>query len=163
MTLPPQRSDQDGALGRQIAELDTSTRKHRDRVLVKRVAGLRAQFDELASPAYLELKPTAGAALVRVIDPNDGKAQRSQLASPLASRIGSHVGQRQPTGARGSRRAWLSGLAVTLTTIISYMAFWRLSPGVTFIVGCLALLGLIVAGWVLGGSEPASRRAAKEP
>lgn len=71
--------------------------------------------------------------------------------------------QRRPTRARRSRRAWLSGLAVTLTTIISYMAFWRLSPGVTFIVGCLALVGLTVAGWVLGGSEPASRPVAKEP
>lgn len=61
---------------------------------------------------------------------------------------------------KDSHRTWLSGLAVTLTTIVAYLAFWRLSPGVTFLVGCIALLGLIVAGFVLGG---ANRQSGKEP
>lgn len=61
---------------------------------------------------------------------------------------------------KDSRRSWLSGLAVTLTTIVAYLAFWRLSPGVTFVVGCAALLGLVVAGWVLGS---VSRQSEKEP
>ncbi len=49
-----------------------------------------------------------------------------------------------------SRRRWLSGLAITLTTIVSYLAFWRLAPGTTFIVGCAALLACLIALWVAG-------------
>ncbi|WP_375187726.1 hypothetical protein [Sphingobium yanoikuyae] len=49
-----------------------------------------------------------------------------------------------------STKAWLSGLAVTLTTIVAYMAFWRLSPVITFIVGCISLISMTVAAWVLG-------------
>jgi hypothetical protein len=58
-----------------------------------------------------------------------------------------------------STRAWISGLAVTLTTIVSYLAFWRLAPGTTFIIGCVALLGAVVAAWIYGGEEFTSRRS----
>ena len=54
---------------------------------------------------------------------------------------------------RTSARTWLSGLVVTLTTIVAYFAFWYLAPGTTFIVGCVALICLIIAGWVLGGQN----------
>jgi type II secretory pathway component PulM len=57
---------------------------------------------------------------------------------------------------QGSRRTWLSGLAVTLTTIVAYLAFWRLAPGTTFIVGCIALVCLVIAGWVF--SHPSRQR-----
>lgn len=52
-----------------------------------------------------------------------------------------------------SKRRWLSGLAVTVATIVSYMAFWRLAPGVVFVVGCVAFVGLVVAAWVLGKND----------
>ncbi|MDR6850374.1 hypothetical protein [Sphingomonas sp. BE137] len=48
---------------------------------------------------------------------------------------------------------WRTGLAITLTTIVSFQAFWRLSPGVTFAIGCCALVGLLTAIWIAG--EPA--------
>lgn len=51
---------------------------------------------------------------------------------------------------RDSRRAWLSGLAITLTTIVSYLAFWRLSPGATFVIGGTALVALIIFLWRAG-------------
>lgn len=54
---------------------------------------------------------------------------------------------------RDSRRRWLSGLAVTLTTIVAYLAFWRLSPVVTFVVGCFALVGVVIAGWIYGKDD----------
>lgn len=54
---------------------------------------------------------------------------------------------------KDSIRTWVSGLAVTLTTIVAYLAFWRLAPGLTFIIGCAALLGLLVAAWVAGKPE----------
>lgn len=49
-----------------------------------------------------------------------------------------------------SRRKWLSGLTVTVATIVSYFAFWHLAPVATFAVGAVALVVLIAAGWVLG-------------
>lgn len=51
---------------------------------------------------------------------------------------------------RESRRGWLSGLAIILTTLVGLFAFWRLSPGLTFVVACVALLGLLVALWIAG-------------
>ncbi len=51
------------------------------------------------------------------------------------------------------RRKWLSGLAITLTTIIAYLAFWRLSPVVTFVVGCASLIAMAVAIWIAGGAK----------
>jgi hypothetical protein len=62
---------------------------------------------------------------------------------------------------RESTRAWLSGLAVTLTTIVSYLAFWWLSPGVTLIVGCIAFIALLVAAWVYG--RETTRPSGKSP
>ena len=50
-------------------------------------------------------------------------------------------------------RRWLSGLAVTVATIVSYLAFWHLSPALTFIIGCVAFVGLCVAAWIHGGQE----------
>lgn len=64
---------------------------------------------------------------------------------------------------RETTRVWLSGLAVTLTTILAFFAFWRLSPGVTFLIGCLALIGLIVAAWYFGREKRLSREQEKLP
>ncbi len=50
-----------------------------------------------------------------------------------------------------TRRQWAAGLAVTLTTIVAYMAFWRLSPGLTFVIGCISLVVLLVILYVAGG------------
>lgn len=54
---------------------------------------------------------------------------------------------------RESTRAWLSGLAITLTVIISYLAFWHLSPGWTFLVGAAALVGMGLAIWRAGAEK----------
>jgi len=35
------------------------------------------------------------------------------------------------------------GLAAILATVVSYMAFWRLAPIATFVIGCVALACLI--------------------
>lgn len=51
---------------------------------------------------------------------------------------------------RETTRKWLSGLAITLTTIIAYLAFWHLSPGVTFLVGAAALVVLVMLIWRSG-------------
>ena len=65
--------------------------------------------------------------------------------------------------------AWIEGelvgLAVTLTIIVAYFAFWHLSPVVTFVVGCVALVGLGVAAWVLGGEDPSppSGKSPRQP
>ena len=64
---------------------------------------------------------------------------------------------RKPLHDRSLRR-WLSGLAVTLTTIVAYLAFWHLAPGTTFIIGAIALVGLVVAGWILGGEAETTQR-----
>lgn len=66
---------------------------------------------------------------------------------------------RQP---RESTRVWLTGLAVTLTTIVSYLAFWRLSPGSTFVVGIIALLGLIISAWYYGRSMRLNKEQGRE-
>lgn len=62
---------------------------------------------------------------------------------------------------KDSTRAWVAGLAVTLTTIVAYLAFWHLAPGLTFIIGCVSLAALLVAGWVLGGEV--TQKSEKEP
>lgn len=51
---------------------------------------------------------------------------------------------------RDDTRQWLSGLAITLTTIVGLFAFWRISPGVTWIVALMSLIGLVIAFWVAG-------------
>lgn len=62
--------------------------------------------------------------------------------------IGSSMSPNGKPMQKESSRAWLSGLAITLTTIVAYLAFWHLSPGVTFIVGAAALVGLLISLWV---------------
>ena len=64
---------------------------------------------------------------------------------------------------KASCRAWLSGLAVTLTTIIAYLAFWRLAPVPTFIIGCVALIAMLIAAWIAGGTDKPTRRSEKPP
>lgn len=54
--------------------------------------------------------------------------------------------QRKPE----SKRAWLSGLAIILTTLICLLGFWRLSPGITFVIASVAFLGLVAALWLAG-------------
>lgn len=49
-----------------------------------------------------------------------------------------------------SKRAWLSGLAIVVTTLVALFGFWRISPGATFVIACLALAGLAIAFWVAG-------------
>jgi hypothetical protein len=44
-----------------------------------------------------------------------------------------------------STRSWLSGLAITITTLVGLFGFWRLAPGTTFIIACVALVGLVVS------------------
>jgi hypothetical protein len=56
-----------------------------------------------------------------------------------------------------TNRKWISGLAVTLTTIIAYMAFWRLAPVATFIIGCAALMASVIAAWWFGKEANQSR------
>lgn len=51
---------------------------------------------------------------------------------------------------RESRRAWISGLAITLTALTALFGFWRLAPGATFIVALIAAIGLVIALWVAG-------------
>lgn len=63
-----------------------------------------------------------------------------------------------------SFRGWISGLAVTLTTIVAYLAFWHLAPLTTFAIGCIALVGLVIAGWVYGReSKPNPQSEIKLP
>ena len=54
---------------------------------------------------------------------------------------------------RETRRRWIAGLAITLTTIISYMAFWHLAPVATFLIGCAALVACVIAFWIAGGAR----------
>lgn len=49
-----------------------------------------------------------------------------------------------------SKRQWISGLAITLTALVCLYAFWRLSPGITFIVAVCALVALITLFWFAG-------------
>ncbi|HWV60173.1 MAG TPA: hypothetical protein VN034_05945 [Sphingopyxis sp.] len=51
---------------------------------------------------------------------------------------------------RQTTRSWLSGLAITVTTLVGLFGFWRLSPGATFVIAAIAFVGLIVALWVAG-------------
>jgi hypothetical protein len=51
------------------------------------------------------------------------------------------------------KRKWLSGLAITLTALVALFGFWHLAPGATFVVACLALVGLVISFWVAGASD----------
>ena len=47
-------------------------------------------------------------------------------------------------------RSWLSGLSITVATIIGLFAFWRISPGLTYLVALGAMLVLTVSIWIAG-------------
>jgi hypothetical protein len=49
-----------------------------------------------------------------------------------------------------TKRQWISGLAITLTAIVCLFGFWRLSPGVTFIVAVASLVILVFLFWYAG-------------
>lgn len=49
-----------------------------------------------------------------------------------------------------SKRQWISGLAVILTALICLFGFWRLSPGITFVVAVCAFVALLVLFWKAG-------------
>lgn len=50
-------------------------------------------------------------------------------------------------------RSWISGLVITVSTIVAYFAFWHLSPKLTFIIGCLSLFIMIIAMWFSGENK----------
>jgi hypothetical protein len=52
-----------------------------------------------------------------------------------------------------SKRQWISGLAITLTALVCLFAFWRLSPGITFVIAVCALIALIGLFWVAGNDR----------
>lgn len=54
---------------------------------------------------------------------------------------------------RSGIRAWASGLAITLTTLVAFFGFWRLAPGPTFVIACIAMVGLFVSFWIAGKSD----------
>lgn len=64
---------------------------------------------------------------------------------------------------RETTRTWFAGVAVTLTTIVAYFAFWHLSPTITFAIGCIALLGLTVTAWLYGRRLRLDREKEKSP
>ena len=66
-------ADEDRSLRRKIAQLDTTTREHRNRVLVEFVVWLGAELNRLTGGTNLNIEAAGGAALVRVVDPNDGE------------------------------------------------------------------------------------------
>ena len=68
-----------------------------------------------------------------------------------------------PNHKRESLRTWLSGLAVSMTAVVAYFAFWHLSPILTFMVGCVALVALISAAWHYGRATRLSQAQEKEP
>lgn len=55
------------------------------------------------------------------------------------------------TGGKGFQR--LSLAAIPIVTVLAMVGFWRLAPGVTFVLAVLALLALIVFLWA-AGKEP---------
>ena len=62
-----------------------------------------------------------------------------------------------------THRQWISGLAIILTALVSLFGFWRLSPGVTFLVASCALVALIVSFWIAGrdGNHKPNQPSAK--
>jgi hypothetical protein len=56
-----------------------------------------------------------------------------------------------------TKRQWLSGLAITLTSLVCLFGFWRLSPVTTFVIASTALVALVGFFWMAGkGSKCAS-------
>lgn len=46
------------------------------------------------------------------------------------------------------RRTWLSGLAISVTTLVALFGFWHLAPGATFAIAVVALIGLVISLFV---------------
>jgi hypothetical protein len=61
-----------------------------------------------------------------------------------------------------SRRQWISGLAITITALVCLFGFWRLSPGVTFVIATSALVALIFFFWLAGRDGARERNAPNE-
>ncbi|MDR7155358.1 hypothetical protein J2W40_002185 [Sphingobium xenophagum] len=53
----------------------------------------------------------------------------------------------------GTTRAWLSGLAVVIAVVVSFIGFSRVSIGWTLVVSTAIFLGLITFLWVAGGGK----------
>ena len=51
------------------------------------------------------------------------------------------------------KRQWVFGLAITVTALVSLFGFWRLSPGITFVIASVALCALVVFFWFAGKSD----------
>jgi len=52
-----------------------------------------------------------------------------------------------------SFRKWVSLLAVPVTGLVALIGFWRLSPGLTFVVAVVALACMLVALWIAGKKD----------
>ncbi|MBW7950167.1 MAG: hypothetical protein H3C55_12560 [Pseudorhodoplanes sp.] len=51
---------------------------------------------------------------------------------------------------QATKRQWISGLAIVLTTLVCLFAFWRLAPEVTFVIALVALVALLFVFWLAG-------------
>jgi hypothetical protein len=58
-------------------------------------------------------------------------------------------------------RTWLSGLVVSVSAVVAYMAFWHLAPVVTFSVGCITLVALILVARHYGRQVRMDRQRGK--
>ena len=47
-------------------------------------------------------------------------------------------------------RKRVSHFAIPITCLVALFGFWRLSPGVTFIIAMIAFVGLVAALWMAG-------------
>ncbi|MCB2083344.1 MAG: hypothetical protein KDD90_04750 [Sphingomonadaceae bacterium] len=52
-----------------------------------------------------------------------------------------------------SKRKWLSGLAITVTSLVALFGFWRIAPGTTYLIAVGALICLVCALWVAGKED----------
>lgn len=57
-----------------------------------------------------------------------------------------------------TQRQWLSGLAITLTTLVCLFGFWRLSPGATLAISSISLVALLMFFWLAGKRRIDRRR-----
>lgn len=53
----------------------------------------------------------------------------------------------------GATRAWLSGLAVVIAVIVSFIGFARVSVGWTLVVSTVIFFGLVAFLWAAGGGK----------
>ena len=70
--------------------------------------------------------------------------------------------RRQPQP-RETLGTWISGLVISVAVVVAYFAFWHLSPVVTFVVGCVALVVLVIAAWYYGRATRLGRGLEKAP